>query len=76
VTVNTTEGAAYGAALLAGVGARVWSNVDDACAQTIFVGDRVSPNTHTSETYRAAYREYQNLYPALKPAFRALANIT
>jgi xylulokinase len=28
VTVNTTEGAAYGAALLAGVAAGVWPNVD------------------------------------------------
>ena len=28
VTVNTTEGAAYGAALLAGVGAGVWHDVD------------------------------------------------
>jgi xylulokinase len=76
VTVNTTEGAAYGAALLAGVGAGVWRDVDAACAETIFVSDRVSPNAKTSETYRSVYREYQSLYPALKPTFQALANIT
>ena len=75
VTVNTTEGAAYGAALLAGVGAGVWPDVDTACAQTIFVSDRVSPNAETSETYRSAYHEYQNLYPALKPTFHALAKL-
>jgi xylulokinase len=28
VTVNTTEGAAFGAALLAGVGAGAWPDVD------------------------------------------------
>jgi xylulokinase len=76
VTVNTTEGAAYGAALLAGVGAGVWPDVDTACAQTIFVSDRVSPDTETSSTYRALYHEYQNLYPILKPTFHALSNIT
>src|SRR4030095_8015356 len=76
VTVNTTEGAAYGAALLAGVGAGVWPDVDTACAETIFISDRVSPNAETSATYRSAYHEYQNLYPALKPTFHALAKIT
>ncbi len=76
VTVNTTEGAAYGAALLAGVGAGVWSDVDAACSQTIFVSDRISPNEATAETYRAAYDEYRKLYPALKPTFDALAGIS
>ena len=75
VTVNTTEGAAYGAALLAGVGAGVWSDVDAACAQTIFVSDRVSPDAKTSATYRSVYREYESLYPTLKQTFHALANI-
>lgn len=73
VTVNTTEGAAYGAALLAGVGAGVWPDVDTACAQTIFVSDRVSPNAETSATYRSAYHVYQNLYPMLKPTFTTLS---
>src|SRR4029078_5071944 len=40
VTVNTTEGAAFGAALLAGVGAGVWADVDAACAQTIAINER------------------------------------
>jgi xylulokinase len=75
VTVNTTEGAAYGAALLAGVGAAVWPDVDTACAQTIFVSDRVSPKPETFEIYRSTYREYQNLYPALKSTFDALSSI-
>ncbi len=73
VTVNTTEGAAYGAALLAGVGAGVWTDVDRACAQTIFVRDRVSPNAETSKIYRSAYRVYQSLYPVLKPTFASLS---
>jgi xylulokinase len=75
VTVNTTEGAAYGAALLAGVAAGVWPNVDTACAETIVVTDRVTPNAEAVETYAAVYQQYQSLYPTLKSAFHALSEI-
>ncbi|HEY4425615.1 MAG TPA: xylulokinase [Pyrinomonadaceae bacterium] len=74
VTVNTTEGAAYGAALLAGVGAGVWSNVDTACAQTISTRDHVTPNKDAVATYASLYEQYRNLYPTLKPTFHALSN--
>src|SRR6185436_3642430 len=73
VTVNTTEGAAYGAALLAGVGAGVWSNIDAACAQTISTRDHVTPNKEASETYASLYEQYRNLYPTLKSTFHALS---
>jgi len=72
VTVNTTEGAAFGAALLAGVGSGVWSNVDEACAQTVFVNDRIVPDAQAIETYRTMYEHYKNLYPALKQTFHSL----
>jgi xylulokinase len=73
VTVNTTEGAAYGAALLAGVGVGVWSNVDTACAQTISTRDHVTPNKESIATYAALYEQYRNLYPTLQPTFHALS---
>ncbi len=76
VTVNTTEGAAFGAALLAGVGAGVWSNVDEACAQTVFVSESIVPNADGVETYRALYRHYKSLYPALKQTFHELGSMT
>lgn len=75
VAVNTTEGAAYGAALLAGVGAGVWSNVDAACAQTISTRDHVTPNNQTSKLYESLYDQYRNLYPTLKPTFHALSDL-
>ena len=74
VTVNTTEGAAYGAALLAGVGAGVWPNVDIACAQTISIRDHVTPNKEASKLYESLYDQYRNLYPTLKPVFHDLSN--
>lgn len=73
VTVNTTEGAAYGAALLAGIGAGTWPDADTACAQTIRVTDGVSPNPTTVERYNSLHHQYQQLYPALKPTFHALS---
>jgi xylulokinase len=76
VTVNTTEGAAFGAALLAGVGAGVWSNVDEACAQTVFVSESIVPNAPAVETYRAMYQHYESLYPALKQTFHGLGYVT
>ncbi len=39
------EGAAYGAALLAGVGAKIWARVDEACAGTVRVRERVELDT-------------------------------
>ena len=75
VTVNTTEGAAYGAALLAGVAAGVWPNVDVACAQTIRVSDRIIPNAANISRYAEMYRQYQSLYPALRPISHALSAI-
>jgi len=74
VTVNTTEGAAYGAALLAGVAAGVWPNVDAACAQTISTRDHVTPNKEATEIYKSLYDEYRKLYPTLKPVFHSLSN--
>jgi len=75
VTVNTTEGAAYGAALLAGVAAGNWSNVDEACAHTIRVTDSVSPNPANTSRYDEIYRHYQSLYPSLRSVSHALSAI-
>ena len=69
VTVNTTEAAAFGAALLAGVGAGAWPNVPIACKEAIKITGRILPNPDHAEVYRKMYKLYQELYPALKPSF-------
>lgn len=69
VTVNTTEGGAYGAALLAGVGAGAWSDVPSACKAAIKITGSTNPDPAQVEAYRKAYPLYRELYPALKPAF-------
>jgi xylulokinase len=69
VTVNTSEGAAFGAALLAGVGAGCWPDVPNACRQTIQVTGRTSPNDQDAGVYQEAYQVYRELYPALRSSF-------
>jgi xylulokinase len=72
-TVNTTEGAAYGAALLAGVGAGAWTDVASACKACITITERTRPDRAQVDAYRKAYPIYQELYPALKPSFANMA---
>jgi xylulokinase len=72
VTVNSTEGAAYGAALLAGVGAGAWPSVEAACDATIRVTGRDEPEAGWAEAYDALYPRYRGLYGALKPTWDAL----
>ena len=74
VTVNTTEGAAFGAALLAGVGAGIFPDVDAACSQTIQITGRTTPGEN-SPRYQDYYPRYRALYPALKGEFIAINNL-
>ena len=72
VTVNTTEGAAYGAALLAAVGAGLYASVEEATEAAIQITGRTAPGENAA-IYPAAYQLYRGLYPALTGAFQGLA---
>jgi xylulokinase len=72
VTINTTEGAAYGAALLAGVGAGIWSTVQTACQETVVITGRDTPDDDQVVSYEKGYDVYRNLYPTLKPIFDSI----
>jgi xylulokinase len=75
VTVNTTEGAAYGAAILAGLGSNAWPDAETACANLIKIVERVSPDEKRKALYLSLHEQYGMLYPALKPSFDSLAAI-
>ncbi len=64
--VEAEEGAAYGAAILAGVGAKAWPSVDAACNTVVRVAGRTSPNAEDSLVMNKAYAAYRRLYPAMK----------
>jgi xylulokinase len=72
VTVNTTEGAAYGAALLAATGTGAYPDVASACAAVVHVAGCNEPGPATA-AYRNQYLLYRELYPALRPTFSAVA---
>jgi xylulokinase len=65
-TVHADEGAAYGAALLAGVGVGVWPDVDDACDRLVESSVAASPNPGAATVMNDRYRAYQRLYPLLR----------
>jgi xylulokinase len=63
--VEAEEGAAFGAAILAGVGAGAWSSVEDACAAIVKVASSVKPTIDGSAVMRERYEAYRRVYPAL-----------
>ncbi len=71
-TVNSTDGAAYGAALLAGVGTGAWRSVEAAAANAVKVTGRTSVQKKTAAVYARHYPRYRALYPALREEFAAL----
>jgi xylulokinase len=73
VMVNATEGAAYGAALLAGVGAGDWDSVEQACEAGVRVISSTDPLPERVAYYERVYPEYRALYPRLKATFEAQA---
>lgn len=70
VSVATEEGAAYGAGLLAAVGAGWFESVEAACDELIQVVPATAPSPDV-DTYRHAHQHFRTLYPALAPGFHA-----
>jgi xylulokinase len=68
--VAAEEGAAYGAAILAGTGAGAWSSVDEACDTVVRVATRIAPNRAAAKTMKRGYRKYRKIYPALRRALK------
>ena len=59
-------GTRCGSALLAGVGAGHWPNLDAACSQAIEVAQRIEPDPADLAAYNTGYAQWRKLYPALK----------
>jgi xylulokinase len=64
--VAAEEGAAYGAAILAGVGAGGWKSVDEACDRVVKVAKRIEPDVAAAKAMQTAYQTYRKIYPALR----------
>ncbi|MFT7586834.1 MAG: xylulokinase [Cellvibrionaceae bacterium] len=75
VTVNTAEGAAFGAALLAAVGAGHWGNVETATAEVIRVTGSTRPKSENVPIYDDYHQIYRTLYPILKQSSKSLSEL-
>jgi xylulokinase len=66
-TAAGEEGAAFGAALLAGVSSGVFADAAEAVAACVHVIDSVEPEPGWQDPYAEGYRQFRLLYPALRP---------
>jgi len=64
--VEAEEGAAYGAAILAGVGAGVWDSVDNACSRVVRVAGKTKPQPDALEIMKKGYEAYRRMYGAIR----------
>jgi xylulokinase len=69
VTLETQEGSAYGAALLAMTGTGTFASVPEACKAAIREVESVQPRPSESERYARVHEIYQSLYPTLRPFY-------
>lgn len=75
-TVKTSaskEGPALGVAILAGVGAGIFSSVEQGCEALIHVGKEQAPIAENSERYEPYFQLYTKQYRALKQSYKELA---
>ena len=72
VTLESQEGSAYGAAILALVGTGAYGTVEEACRTVIREVDRVLPQAGELDAYASLHKIFQALYPALKQFYGRL----
>jgi xylulokinase len=73
-TVRVTEGAAYGAGLLAAVGAGLYGSVAEVCQAAIEITGSIRPGP-AAALYADYYPCYRALYPALATEFERIAEV-
>jgi xylulokinase len=64
---ESEHGAAFGAALLGGVRAGVFTDAADAVERCVRIRDRIEPAPEWSAAYAQGYERYRLLYPSLRP---------
>jgi len=74
--INASEGPAFGAAILALVGAGAYSTVEKACAALIQATDVFVPNPATADGYDKRYPIYTGLHDSLADTFKAMDAVT
>ncbi|MBV4432267.1 xylulokinase [Clostridium tyrobutyricum] len=73
--VNSSEGPAYGAAILASVGCKLFNSVDEACASLIKSVEILKPKIENVQKYNRLYKVYSSLYYCLKDKFKEIDDL-
>ncbi len=73
--INSQEGPALGAAIMAGVGAGVWNSIPEACDAMIKVVSRTAPNEERRKQYEDYYQVYHSLYPQIQQSCHKLTKL-
>lgn len=71
--VESQEGPGYGGAMLAAVACGEYASVEECAEKLVRIKDTVRPSAELTALYEARYRQFQKIYPALKPIFPQLA---
>ncbi|MBR2021894.1 MAG: xylulokinase [Clostridia bacterium] len=74
-TMLSNEGAALGAAILAGVAAGIYSSVGEGCEMAVKENMTLQYCKESHEEYMKYYRIYKELYSNIKDSFKQLKNI-
>ena len=74
-TASSKEGPALGVALLAAVGAGIYSSVPEACRAVIKTDKVQEPIESNTLEYNKVYEMYRKLYPAMKQCFEELSKL-
>ena len=74
-TAESSEGAALGVAILAGVGVGIYEDVRTACRKMIRYGEALAPDGDAVTRYQKGYEVYRGLYPALRRSFLRLRGL-
>ena len=73
--INSEEGPAFGAAILAAVGAGAFATVEEACNKLIAVTETYQPNAESVKRYSLRYPIYRGLYIALADTFAKMQQV-
>jgi xylulokinase len=75
VTLRESEGSAFGAALLAGVGSGIYASVEESAREALQIQDCLLPIEENVRLYDRQYEVYRQLYPAVKGLAHQLATL-
>lgn len=70
--IESEEGPALGAAMLAAVGCGIYKNVEEIAEKVVRVTETIEPDPVIAAKYDEKYAQFKQIYPALKPVFEVI----